>query len=230
LGKLRDAFWTPTPPWSTVRAWVVPRFFEAWHCALVCTWRISSTGFSRGMPLALEKGEGALLVCWHDKTLVPLHFVRDLNFAGMISTSRAGQLQGAFWARYGWRIVWGSTKKRQGILALREAMRLLREGQSFAFTPDGPKGPRHKAQGGIVYMASNAPAVILPVGIAASRAWKLPTWDKHMIPKPFARVHLHMAAPLRLPSDIPKNEMAHWLQVIEEAIEAAEREAERHVD
>lgn len=229
MGKLRDAFWTPASPWGAVRTWVVPRFFEAWHSALTCTWKISSTGFSRGLPLILEKNEGALLVCWHDKTLVPLHFLRDQNLAGMISTSRAGQLQGAFWARYGWRIVWGSTKKRQGILALREAMRLLREGQSFAFTPDGPKGPRHKAQAGVVYMASNAPAVILPIGVGASRAWTLSTWDKHLIPKPFAHVHLHMGAPLRLPADIPKNEMPHWLQVVEDAIESADREAQRQV-
>jgi hypothetical protein len=229
LRKLRDAFWTPAPPWSTIRTWLVPRFFEAWHSALCCTLRITSTGFSRGLPLAFESEEAAILVCWHGKSLIPLHFLRDKNMAGMISTSRTGQLQGAFWARYGWRIVRGSAKKREGILALREAMRLLSKGQSFALTPDGPKGPRCKAQGGVVYMASNAPAVILPVGIAASRAWFLSSWDKHMIPKPFARVHLHMAAPLRLPSDIPKNEVAHWLQVIEDAIEAAEREAERRV-
>jgi lysophospholipid acyltransferase (LPLAT)-like uncharacterized protein len=184
---------------------------------------------SRGLPLALEDKQGALLVCWHDKTLVPLFVLRDKQMAGMVSTSRAGQLQGAFWARYGWRIVWGSTKKRQGILALREAMRLLREGQSFAFTPDGPKGPRHKAQAGIVYMASNGPSVILPVGVAASRAWKLRTWDQHLIPKPFAHVHMHMGPPLSVPADIPRDETAHWLQVVEDALEAAEREAERRV-
>ena len=229
MGKLRDTFWTPASPWKDIRTWLVPRFFEAWHSALCCTIRLETTGFSRGLPLALDGKQGALLVCWHDKTIIPLHLLRDQNVAGMISTSRAGQLQGAFWARYGWRVVWGSTKKRQGILALREAMRLLREGQSFAFTPDGPKGPRHKAQGGIIYMASNAPAVILPVGIAASRSWKLRTWDKHCIPKPFSRVHMHMGKPLQLPPDIPKDEIPHWLKVIEDALEAAEREAERRV-
>lgn len=229
MGKLRDSFWTPASPWKEVRAWFIPRFFEAWHSALCCTLKISTTGFGRGLEVALGGKEGALLVCWHDKTLMPLYVLQGNNIAGMISTSRAGQLQGAFWARYGWRIVWGSTKKRQGILALREAMRLLREGQSFAFTPDGPKGPRHKAQGGVIYMASNAPAVILPVGVAASRSWKLRTWDKHAIPKPFARVHLHMSAPLSVPANLPKGDMEKWLLVVEEALENAEREAEQRL-
>lgn len=229
MGKLRDYFWTPAPPWKSIRAYCVPRVFQAWHSALCCTLQISTTGFARGMPLALDDEHGALLVCWHDKTLMPQHIFRDQNFAGMFSTSRAGQLQGAFWARYGWRPVWGSTKKRQGILALREAMRLLKEGQTFAVTPDGPKGPRHKAQGGAVYMASNANAPILPVGVAASRYWQLKTWDRYFIPKPFARVHLHIGPPLRLPADIPRDEMPRYLQMLEEAIEAADREAARQV-
>lgn len=229
MGKFRDAFWTPAQPWKGVREWVIPRFFQAWHSALFCTVKVTTTGYGRGMPLATNGEQGAVIVCWHDKTLAPLHILRDLNLAGMISTSRAGQLQGAFWARYGWRIVWGSTKKREGVRALREGMRLLREGQSFAFTPDGPKGPRHKVQGGVVYMASNAPGVILPIGVAASRGWLLPTWDKHLIPKPFSHVHLHMAKPLHLPPDIPKSELPQWLQVVEDALEAAEREAERRV-
>ena len=227
--QFREYFWTPHEPWRSVRAWAVPRIFETWHSVLCCTLNVTTTGFSRGMPLAFEQERGALLVCWHDKTLMPLHVLRDLDLAVMISTSRTGQLQGAFWQRLGWRPVWGSTKKREGIRALREAMRMLQEGQSFAFSPDGPKGPRHKAQPGVVYMASNAQAVILPVGTAASQGWNLSTWDKHLIPKPFSHVHLHMGAPIQLPPDIPKAEMPRYLKIVEDAIEAAEREAEKRV-
>jgi len=229
LKQLREGFWTPGEPWRSVRSWAVPRFFEAWHSSLCCTLRVTTTGFSRGMPLAFDQERGALIVSWHDQTLLPQHLLRDLNLAGMFSTSRAGQLQGAFWARYGWRPVWGSTKKRAGIMALREALRLLREGQTFAFTPDGPKGPRHEARGGVVYLASNAPAVILPIGVAASRAWKLRSWDRYLIPKPFSHVHLHMGAPLHLPPDIQKDEMSRYLKLVEDAIDAAEQEAEKRV-
>ncbi len=225
--QARGYFWAPEKPWSAVRAWAVPRLFQAWHSSLCCTLNITTSGFSRGMPLAFDHEHGALIVSWHDQTLIPQHLLRDLGLAGLFSTSRSGQMQSAFWELYGWRVVRGSSKKRDAVAALREALRMLRKGQSFAFTPDGPKGPRHKAQGGVVYLASNAPAVILPIGVAAARCWKMPSWDKYLIPKPFSRVHLHMGAPIHLPPDIPRNETSHYLKLVEDAINAAEREAEK---
>jgi lysophospholipid acyltransferase (LPLAT)-like uncharacterized protein len=226
MPSFRDYFWSRGEPWNSMRSSGVPLLFEATHSILMLSLRLSVSGAAQ-LPAILDRPEddlperGALFCCWHDHTLLPLHLFRHKRIAVMMSRSRAGQMQAAFWRRYGWPTIWGSSKKREGIQALREVVRTLRAGQSCAFTPDGPKGPRRRAHSGIVYLASNAPAAIIPLGVAADSAWKLPTWDRYLIPKPFARVHVHLGEPLLIPPAIPKAEMAAWQERVEEEIDRA---------
>jgi lysophospholipid acyltransferase (LPLAT)-like uncharacterized protein len=224
----RHYFWTTGEPWNSIRLWLVPRLLRVLHSALMCTLRISSSGVTQSSA-RLNGKMGVLFVTWHDLTFMPLHLFRHQNVGVMMSTSRSGRIQAAFWRLYGWPTVWGSTNKREGIRALREVLRSLRTGRSFAFTPDGPKGPRHYAHPGVIYLASNAPTVLMPLGVAASAYWCLPTWDKYLIPKPFARVHIHIGQPLALPADIPREEMENWQTRIAEVINSASMIAEQKI-
>lgn len=192
----------------------------------MCTVRISATGVAEYWP---KKGRAALIVTWHDLTFVPLHFFRDQDIHAMMSTSRTGRIQAAFWNLYGYRTVWGSTKKREGIRALRETMHGLKNGHWFAFTPDGPKGPRHHAQPGVIYLATNTAAEVVPVGVAASKSWKLSTWDRYLIPKPFSRVHIHVGPMITLPPNVGKEQTPEWQTRIAELLDEASREAERQL-
>jgi lysophospholipid acyltransferase (LPLAT)-like uncharacterized protein len=227
MKRFRNYFWNKGEPWNSVRSWMLPRILRTLHSLLMCTLRISASGVCRSTALMDEAG--ILYVTWHDLTLMPLHLFRDRNIGVMMSRSHSGQIQSAFWNMYGWPTVWGSTNKREGIRALREVLRLLRSGQSFAFTVDGPKGPRHHAHPGAIYLASNAPALLLPLGVAGSAYWQLPTWDRYFIPRPFSRVHVHIGEPLQLPTDIPRRETEYWQEQIATIINAASDEAQRRL-
>ena len=224
--SLRHYFWSSGEPWRSVRSWAVPRILRALHTSLICTLHITTSGVWRARPFLEERqGNGALFVVWHDTMLLPMHLFRNKDIGVIVSHSRAGQMGAALWSLYGWPVIWGSTKKRQGVPALREAIERLRAGQSIGFTPDGPLGPRHHAQPGVVLLAARAPAAVMPVGVAAAAAWRLRTWDRHLIPRPFTHVHIHLGEPLRLPPDIPRQEIASWQRIITDAIEQAEATA-----
>lgn len=228
MSNFRHYFWNKGEPWNSVRTWALPRLMRGLHCSLMATLRVSCSGIKRSGSM-LDQEMGIVFVTWHDLTLMPLHLFRNRGIGVMMSTSHSGQIQAAFFRSYGWPTTWGSTKKREGIRALREVVRLLRAGQSFAFTVDGPKGPRHKAHPGAIYMAANAPTVLLPLGVAASSYWNLPTWDRYLIPKPWARVHIHIGAPVAVPPDLPREENAAWQERIEAMINEANAEAARQV-
>jgi lysophospholipid acyltransferase (LPLAT)-like uncharacterized protein len=224
----RDYFWTNGEPWRSVRHWIVPRLLRAAHSVLVCTLRLTTSGIAETWPHR-PKDTGVLLVVWHDLKLLMLHFARNQDIGVMVSHSRAGQIVAPVWELYGFPAVYGSKNKREGIQAIREGLRLLRAGRTFAFTPDGPTGPRHQAHSGVVYLASTTPTAVIPMGVAVSSGWCLPTWDRFLIPKPFARVHIHMGQPLHVPPNLPRDETAYWQDRITAILNEASDEAERRL-
>ena len=68
-------------------------------------------------------------------------------------------------------------------------MRAIDEGHDAAVTPDGPRGPAHVFAPGAAIAAQRTGALLVPIR-AASRAWRLKSWDRFLIPKPFARVQV----------------------------------------
>ena len=229
--SLRNSFWDDDQPWSGLRDWAVPLLFRVLHSGLMASLRVSTSGVHRMTPF-LEGREptGALFVLWHDQTLFPLHLFRGAGIATMMSTSRNGRLWAQVWQLYGWPIVWGSTNKRAGILALRETRSRLRAGKNIGFTPDGPRGPRHQSHGGVVYLASKTPAPVYPIAFGASDAWILKTWDKYIIPKPGAHVHLHVGAPLHIPPDLTRQQTEAWQQQVSAALDESQRIARLEVE
>ncbi len=70
---------------------------------------------------------------------------------------------------------------------------LPQEGQSIAITPDGPQGPIHKVQEGIIALAKMTGAPIIPWRYEGNSCWNLNSWDNHKIPKPFRRSVVFLA-------------------------------------
>jgi hypothetical protein len=62
----------------------------------------------------------------------------------------------------------GSTT-RGGISAFKKLIDLTADGYDIAFTPDGPKGPRYKAQMGIIELAKLTEKPIIPLTYSASK-------------------------------------------------------------
>jgi len=99
--------------------------------------------------------------------------------------------------RFGARTLWGSSR-RGGAKVLREAKRVLDEGDIIVMTPDGPRGPRMRAQPGIAYLAGSANVPVVPVTFAARRQRTLKSWDRFMLVWPFASGVIAFGEPVLL--------------------------------
>jgi lysophospholipid acyltransferase (LPLAT)-like uncharacterized protein len=71
-------------------------------------------------------------------------------------------------------------------------------GQDVAVVPDGPRGPACRAQAGIVSLAATTGAPIVPGGVAARPARRLASWDRFLVPAPFARCAIVFGTTLRV--------------------------------
>ncbi len=173
----------------------------------------------------LASGTGVIMVTWHGRTLIPANVFRNRGYWVMISLSRDGEMQNRIFERFGFRTVRGSTS-RGGIRAALELARRLREGGAVAFTPDGPRGPTHKVQLGALLLAQKSGCPIVPVGVSARPRLLVNSWDRYMVPAPFARAAWIVGQPITVAPDADDPKKAEIAQVLELELNRVERRAE----
>lgn len=146
--------------------------------------------------------EPYIFAFWHNRLLLmPIIWNRFLNVRGarpqgmsLTSTSRDGELVALFLARFGVGAIRGSATRR-GAGSLREMAGWLKRGHDIGITPDGSRGPIYEIKPGLVLLAQLSKRPIIPLSFAYSSAWRLRTWDRFFIPKPFSRVTLLLGEP-----------------------------------
>ena len=69
-------------------------------------------------------------------------------------------------------------------------------------TPDGPRGPEREVQAGTILLARISRAPLLPMSFSAERAWRLRSWDRLIVPKPFSRLHVVIGEPIEVPREL----------------------------
>jgi lysophospholipid acyltransferase (LPLAT)-like uncharacterized protein len=94
-------------------------------------------------------------------------------------------------------------------------IRAVRAGKSAAFTVDGPRGPIYEAKPGALLLAAKANAAILPFSISLDRCWRLPSWDRIEIPKPFAHAVVVIGERIHINNGNDKAELEHFQRVLE---------------
>lgn len=142
---------------------------------------------ARALESLREQRRPFIFSLWHGQLLPLLWHHRGEQIAVLISEHRDGELVARLARSLGYRLIRGSST-RGGERALLALVRDLRDGHEVAVTPDGPRGPAHRYAPGALVAAHRSGAPILPIAAHASSAWRLGSWDRFLIPKPFARV------------------------------------------
>ena len=104
----------------------------------------------------------------------------------LVSRHRDGRFIGAVVRRFRLRLVHASTS-RGGAIGLRVLARLLAAGDMVVITPDGPRGPRRVAAPGVAQLAALSGCAVLPCAARTTRVRVLRSWDRMVLPLPFAR-------------------------------------------
>lgn len=126
---------------------------------------------------------------------------RGVPVVVLISRSRDGTLASELGRLLGADVVRGSTS-RGGGAALRQLLRSAGEGRMPFLVPDGPRGPARYCKPGAVALAELGGLAIQPIALAADRAWRLRSWDRLVVPKPFARLTAVLGEPQQVPAPL----------------------------
>ena len=152
--------------------------------------------------VAFVRNQPVIFAIWHNRLLM-LPRVFDPSFPtrqsyGLISASRDGDLIARFIERSGYGTIRGSSS-RKGVIALRQLVDTLAADGNVLVTPDGPRGPVYQATQGIVFLAQKSGAPVVPIHMEYSSCWRLKSWDRFVVPWPFAKLRAIFGAPLIIP-------------------------------
>src|SRR5689334_17642101 len=185
---------------------------------LALTWRFRVVN-PEALVAFRAKGRSVVQVFWHGQLLSVLWLTRHKQVAAMVSENGDGEIIGRAAKALGCRLVRGSTS-RGAARALLTGAREIESGYDLAITPDGPRGPAKSVAPGAVAIAHRTGAPLMPVGVWASRAWRLKSWDQFMVPKPFALVRVAYGDAFYVDSDAARK-AAEASGAVRTAIDAA---------
>ena len=173
-------------------------------------------------------GRPFLLAVWHGRILLPILRHRDENVLAMVSLSHDGDFAARVLTGLGYRTVRGSSS-RGGNEAFHAMVAELKPGNAGAIIPDGPRGPLAYMKPGLLYLAHQAGALILPLSSAAHPARSIRSWDRFVLPMPFARGVINYGAPVGPPEDCSTQRIERMRQDLERSLNQLQAEADRHL-
>ncbi|MEY2564681.1 MAG: hypothetical protein QOH88_2874 [Verrucomicrobiota bacterium] len=149
----------------------------------------------------LVRERPVIFAIWHNRLLM-LPRVFDPCFPsrqsfGLISASRDGDLVSILIERSGYGTIRGSSS-RKGVKALRQLVETVAAGSNVLLTPDGPRGPVYEMSPGVVFLAQKTGAPVVPIHLEYSSCWRLKSWDRFIVPRPFATLRARFGAPVQV--------------------------------
>lgn len=184
------------PAVSAVLSWLAARYIRlVW---ITGSWRIENAQIADRM---IADGTPFIACFWHGRMLmIPNAWKYDARMSILISHHRDGVFISRTLAHLGIGTIAGSSS-RGGGGALVGMVRALKRGEYMGITPDGPRGPRMRAAAGAVAAARLSGAKLLPVSYSAARRRVLGSWDRFVVPLPFSRGIVRLAAPIDVSPD-----------------------------
>jgi lysophospholipid acyltransferase (LPLAT)-like uncharacterized protein len=148
--------------------------------------------------------------------MMPFAYPR-VPWAIMVSRHPDGEYITRVAARFGIHTVRGSAR-RGGPWAFLGMVRAARRGYHLAITPDGPLGPREEVKPGVIDLARHAGTPIVPTAFGASRGKIVASWDRFLIPYPFARAVFVYGEPVAVTPGAGVQEVEKARVVLEERL------------
>lgn len=198
---------------------------------LASTWRWKIVGNDTA---EFQDSGAKIMAFWHNQQLIiaqvykrlwPRHALPEMHT--LISEHSDGRLVARLVRYFGLRSVAGSST-RGGTKAAYRLIKILQEGHSVAITPDGPRGPLYKVKSGVIKVAERGEAPIYTLSAGFDRAWTFGSWDRMVLPKPFARVVILVGKPIRIESGVNPDTEARHASALEAQLEAHRLESSNH--
>jgi len=182
-------------------SWTMRLFTRTWRVR----WRAEEADRLRSL------ARPPVYVVWHNRSLVFPEVISRImdpsRIACLISASRLAAWETAYFGWCGFPVIRGSSTRR-GFHATREMLRLHRRGIGLGISPDGPSGPLYTIKRGALVMPRKLDCPLVLFGASSRFSHRLRTWDRHLVPYPFARLEVRLKVIDPFPASLGEEALA----------------------
>ena len=211
------------------KIWLIG-FVAAWFIRLV-SWTLRFRVEDPGGILTKPPEGSIIWLTWHNRIFVVPYVYRKYlpkrYGAVLTSASKDGEIIARVMKRFGADAIRGSSSRRSKA-ALKAMMDRLGKGEDLCITPDGPRGPKYVMQPGAVGLAQATGAKLFPIHVKYHKAWRLKSWDRFFIPKPFSKVSVTLGELFGIEKTESDEEFAEQLakaeSILREGVDPSELE------
>ncbi len=167
---------------AAILSWILAGYLR--FCFATTRWRVEGL---EDLSKALQDGS-VIYVLWHSKTMYgPLAWPYDLaRLFALHDPSPIGRIGSRTQARLGMVPV-AMQANSSNFAASRQVLKTIRAGHSIGIAADGPKGPARDAKKSTIEWARASGRPVFLFSWQSSRTLQLNTWDKMVLPMPFAK-------------------------------------------
>lgn len=166
-------------------------------------------------------GEPMIWALWHNclfsAPLARKQITGKVSASALASASKDGAVVASVIESFRINTIRGSSSRR-GASALIAMKKALRQGEQIMLTPDGPRGPIYQLQPGVIKLAQSSGVPVVPVRFTHSSSWRLKSWDRFHIPKPFSTVTIDICEPVSIPTDLDENGFESLRKKVEDVL------------
>jgi len=201
---------------------IYPLLLYGFIKALTATLKIKTIGKEQYDHLR-QANQRILFVFWHGRLFLMISMLHAQNHAVVVSSSRDGMLIARVLEKFRYHLILGSSD-RSPVKVLLSGLKYIKNGFNIGFTIDGPKGPIHKVKPGALYLAQKSNAWIFPVSFSSKPAFIFHSWDRFLLPFPFAKTVLVFGKPYKLsPNDDIGQESLKLEQILNQLTKKADQ-------
>lgn len=164
---------------------------------------------------------------WHGQHFMT-HYAwpKGAKVAALISRHGDAELNAIVLRRLGVRPIRGSggraerMHRKGGVVAMREMLRALGQGETIVMTADVPKIARICGPG-IVALAQHSGRPIYPVAVVTSRRFDFASWDRASIGKPFGHGAIVVGDAVRVPREADAGTLEQLRLAVQDGLDRA---------
>jgi len=146
-----------------------------------------------------------IFCCWHNRLFLGPHLLPRNRIINALQSSHSdGMITSIAFKYLGMNVILGSSMKG-GMQAFRKMVKCIKNGESVAITPDGPKGPKETVKEGVIKLAQITGIPIVPLVWSTKKFKIIDSWDNFVIPFPFSKGIYTFGKPIYVDKKISEN-------------------------